>query len=54
MFPMWVYFIVAASIGVIAFGIGHFIPGLGVAFVAVASTVWVAYSMRTFDRGDSG
>ena len=43
MFPIWVYLIVAASIAAIAFGIGQFIPGLGVAFVAVASTVWAAY-----------
>ena len=43
MFPMWVYLTVAASIAAIAFGIGHFIPGFGVAFVAVATTMWTAY-----------
>jgi hypothetical protein len=46
MFPMSIYLIVAASIALIAFGIGHVIPGLGVAFVAVASTLWAAYSTK--------
>ena len=46
MFPMWVYAAVAALIAAIAFVIGQAVPGLGVAFVALASTLWTAYAVR--------
>ena len=46
MLPMWVYLLVAAAIAAIAFGIGQLVPGAGVIFVAFASTMWVAYSVR--------
>ena len=42
MYPIWFYFVVAAVIALIAFAIGQIVPGLGVAFVALASTMWVA------------
>ena len=32
------------AIALIAFAIGQIFPGLGVAFVALTSTAWVAYS----------
>jgi hypothetical protein len=44
MLPVWVYLAVACAIALIAFAIGQIFPGLGVAFVALTSTVWVAYS----------
>ena len=44
MFPVWVYFVVALAIALLAFGIGQLVPGLGVPFVALASTGWVAWS----------
>jgi hypothetical protein len=44
MFPVWVYLAVACAIALIAFAIGQIFPELGVAFVALASTTWVAYS----------
>lgn len=44
MLPIWVYAVVALAIALMAFAIGHFVPGLGVAFVALASTLWTAYS----------
>lgn len=53
MLPMWVYAIVALAIAVIAFGIGQHVPGLGMIFAALASTMWVAYSVtrqRRFHR----
>ena len=45
MLPIWVYFVVALAIASVAFGIGQFVPGLGVPFVILASTLWVAYSV---------
>jgi hypothetical protein len=45
MLPIWGYFVVAFAIALIAFGIGQVVPGLGVPFVALASTMWVAYSV---------
>ena len=50
MFPMWVYIAVAALIAAVAFVIGQFVPGLGVAFVALASTLWTAWSVRRHQR----
>lgn len=44
MLPVWVYLAVACAIALIAFAIGQIFPGLDVAFVAFASTTWVAYS----------
>jgi len=43
MFPFWVYVAVALLIASAAFALGQWIPGLGVTFVAGASTMWVAY-----------
>ena len=54
MLPVWVYVIVALAIAVTAFGIGQLVPGLGMVFTALASTLWVAYSVarqRRFNRG---
>ena len=45
MFPIWVYFAVAVAIAIVAFGIGQLVPGLGVAFVALASTMWTAFAV---------
>lgn len=53
MFPIWVYLLVAAAIALVAFGVGQIVPGLGVAFVVLASTMWTAYSVsrqRRFGR----
>ena len=44
MLPLWIDFVVAAAIALTAFALGQFAPGLGVAFVAGATTLWVAYS----------
>lgn len=46
MFPVPVYVAVAFAIALVAFGIAQIVPGLGVAFVALASTGWAAYSVR--------
>ncbi|MBY0519593.1 MAG: hypothetical protein K2P79_04110 [Sphingomonas sp.] len=54
MLPVWVYAVVAFAIALMAFAIGQFVPGLGVAFVALASTIWTAYSaarVRRLPRG---
>jgi len=45
MLPMWVYVVVAFAIAVMAFGIGQPVPGLGMVFTALASSLWVAYSV---------
>lgn len=44
MLPMWVHVIVALAIAAMVFGIGQLVPGLGMVFTALASTLWVAYS----------
>lgn len=44
MLPIGVYVVAALAIALIAFGIGQIIPGAGVVFVALASTMWTAYS----------
>lgn len=54
MLPVWVYGAVALAIAAIAFGIGQVFPGMGVAFVALATTMWTAYSVsrqRRLRRG---
>jgi hypothetical protein len=43
MFPVWMYFVVAAVVALAAFAIGQFYPGMGAAFAGLASTGWVAY-----------
>ena len=45
MLPAWIYGAVALLIALVAFGIGQFIPGTGIVFVALASTIWTAYSV---------
>ena len=50
MFPIWVYFAVALAIALIAFAIGQMVPGLGVSVVALASTMWTAYSVNRARR----
>jgi hypothetical protein len=40
------YLAVAALIALTAFAIGQAFPGMGVLFVIVASTLWVAWSVR--------
>ena len=46
MFPIRLYVIAAAAIALTAFAAGQEVPGLGVAFVAGASTVWTAYAVH--------
>lgn len=43
MIPIWLYAGATLTIVAIAFGIGRIYPGMGVAFVALASTLWSAY-----------
>lgn len=53
MLPVWVYVVVAVAIALVAFGIGQIAPGFGVAFVALTTTAWTAYSAnrhRKLDR----
>ncbi len=50
MFPIWLYVAVAATIALIAFGIGQLVPGLGVPFVALTSTMWTVYAVRRQQR----
>lgn len=42
MFPSWLYLAVAFAIALLAFGIGQILPGVGIVFVALASTMWAA------------
>jgi len=46
MFPVWVYIVIALVIALLAFGIGQLVPGLGVAFVALATTLWTAFAVN--------
>ena len=41
------YVAVAAAIAASAFGIGQIWPGMGVPFVALATTLWTAFAVRT-------
>ena len=50
MFPVRVYLAVAFVIAFAAFGIGQIVPGLGVAFVALASTAWAAFSASRYRK----
>jgi hypothetical protein len=54
MIPFWVYPVVALLIAAIAFGIGQIMPGMGVAFVALATTMWTAYSVNRQRRAPRG
>ena len=42
-FPIWVFAVVAMAIALTAFAAGQMEPGIGVAFTAFATTLWVAY-----------
>jgi hypothetical protein len=44
MFSTWIYVAVAAIIAAMAFILGHFVSGLGVAFVLLVSALWTTYS----------
>ncbi|MFM9828502.1 MAG: hypothetical protein ACKVOB_07115 [Sphingomonas sp.] len=46
MFSIKLYAIVAVAIALVAFGIGQFAEGFGVPFMALASTLWTAYSVN--------
>lgn len=46
MFSTRFYVFVALVIALTAFGIGQIVPGFGIFFVILASTLWVAYSVR--------
>jgi uncharacterized membrane protein len=50
MLPMWIYAVVALAIAAMAFGIGQLMPGLGMIFAVLASTLWVAYSVTRQQR----
>ncbi|MGF7148676.1 hypothetical protein FHS96_002304 [Sphingomonas zeicaulis] len=50
MLPMWVYIAVAALIAAVSFVIGQFVPGFGVSFVVLASTLWTVWSVRRHQR----
>ncbi len=50
MFPVWVYFVVALGIALIAFAIEQVASGIGMAFVALTSTMWTAYSISRAKR----
>lgn len=45
MLSTWIYLAVAAAMAVTAFAIGQFVPGMGAPFAALATTLWVAYSV---------
>ena len=44
MLPMWVFVAAALVIAGVAFAIGQVWPGMGVVFVAGATTLWVAWA----------
>ena len=54
MLPIWVYFVVAVAIALTAFAIAQLVPGLGVAFVALASTLWTAYAASRYRTRHQG
>jgi hypothetical protein len=54
MFSTWIYLAVAAVIAAVAFGIGQFVPGLGVAFVVLASAIWNGYSVNRQKNSKAG
>ncbi len=53
MFPMWIYVAMAAAIAAVAFLIGQVFPGLGVPFVAAASTLWTGYAVHRQGRSNA-
>jgi hypothetical protein len=50
MFPVWIYFVVALGIALVAFAIEQVASGIGMAFVALTSTMWTAYSVSRARR----
>jgi hypothetical protein len=42
-YPFWLFALVALLIAGTAFGIAQIAPGMGAPFVALASTLWVAF-----------
>lgn len=52
MLSNWTYLAVAALIALAAFAIGQAFPGMGAPFVVLATTFWVAWSLRR--RGKPG
>jgi hypothetical protein len=46
MFPIWVYVAMAAAIAGAAFLIGQVVPGLGVGFVALTTSLWTGYAVH--------
>jgi len=45
MFPIWIYAAMAVLIASVAFLVGQWQPGLGVAVAAGGSTLWTAYAV---------
>ena len=43
---MWIYGAVAIAIALVAYGLAQVRPGLGVPFVALATTYWTAWSVN--------
>jgi hypothetical protein len=54
MFPLWIYVAMAAAIAAVAFLIGQAFPGLGVPFVAAATTLWTGYAVYRQRRARHG
>lgn len=54
MLPIWLYVAVALIIAFVAFGIAQLAPGYGVVFVAIASTMWTAFSFNRLRRNKAG
>ena len=44
-FPIWVYFAVAALIALSAFGIAQIEQGMGMPFVLIATFAWMTFSI---------
>jgi hypothetical protein len=52
MFSMWVYFAAAFAIATLAFVLGQFVPGAGMPFVILTTTMWTAYAATRQRRLD--
>ncbi len=50
MFPVWVYFVVALGIALVAFAIEQLASGIGMVFVAFTSIMWTSYSISRAKR----
>ena len=53
MLPTWAFVVAAATIALVAFGIGQLVQGLGIWFAILASLAWTAWSanhQRRFNR----